>query len=156
MDVWHWFGWTVVTIVVPVAIPLFAQSIAYWGEDDPTLKPLVHPMAAVKDGQLIWVTVAIAMVGAYELPDIHHLNGLLLGFLMVVLIGCAVLFGKSAGKVAPYPAPLKTLTTFWVSLFFLVVTVLCALAIHYQVRSTTQTNQETNKLQEVNPAQHPT
>lgn len=129
-------SWLCVMVLVPIFLPLIAQTFAWLTETNARTKEKIKPVFAIKDGQLIWVTIAMGAAGVWELPNTRGHNGLLLGLAIFLGLLAAILFGRTAGRPVAYPPkPPAGLIVMWSSIVIvLAMTVVCTI-IHIQATS---------------------
>lgn len=116
---WVWIG---TNVAGPIFIPLLAQMMAlvgaYANGAPDELKTALQPATAYKDGQLIWVDIAMIGAAFAESPNKDGLNAFILALLGFAALLVAVLFGSIAGGSVPYPPqPPRYLRLMWLTIF---------------------------------------
>jgi hypothetical protein len=95
--------WYLPYVFAPTLLPLVAQSTAWLGRiATGTNADSIHPVAAYKDGQLIWVCVTM---GGAAIADTQHKadHAALLVIIAALSALALVLFGTTAGVTVKYP-----------------------------------------------------
>lgn len=93
-------GWFFATIVVPLLAPLCVSLLFNFLPISNEDRSRMHPLNAIKDGQLCWIALAFSASGLYELygaVDSPWIFGLLLLTLVAssLLASCGALFQTS-------------------------------------------------------------
>jgi hypothetical protein len=131
------WGWLGLNVVVPIFLPPVAQLIALaaaWADGAPkTRKTALCLPTAFKDGQLIWVDIALIVAAFAESPAQRSDgdNGILC-LLALFGLGCAIIFGMVAGKKpVPYPKkPPRGLKLMWLTFLTTFLIVFFSTALH--------------------------
>jgi len=83
--------WFVVTIMLPVGLPVLAMVTLRWL---PSLAVEANWVAPIKDGQLCWLALGMAFSGIYELLNEPRPKGMVGEYLVLValILGALIFF----------------------------------------------------------------
>lgn len=123
--------------------PSIMPPIANWAkrlvtDKTPTNQTLIdnlHPITAVKDGQLCWVSAALSVTGIFEIivsSDKGVATAVYILAICCSLFGNGIVFAEGAGNPTPWPGtPILQMRKLWASFILLIATTVCCFCIHY-------------------------
>lgn len=140
IDLAIWFG---ISVVVPAIVPYLVLLLLCKTTNEkkePRLRYALMPIQGYKDGQLLWLSLTMSLIGLSEVitaeRHVHDWKNLLLLVCLVVsLVISALLLGKATGKVGPLPTKkedrdlLVMYASFWLTAFAAFV----CLGVHAQL-----------------------